>query len=179
MCTRVVTHGGSCQADGAKQRPRKARASEKADSVAVEVWQPPASGNVIMPAQKQEGLEADVAGIGIDTLVVADSVYNKELRYSALPFDSFARLRNVPPHWWSILRIAQNCSECRGSAKFTMDSMLTHLELIRFAAGLLSTGGWFTWHLTFAHRSLRYVPGFDIIHIGFLLQSQFKSSEGK
>lgn len=33
-----------------------------------------------MPPQKQEGLEADVAGISVDTLIVADSVYNKELR---------------------------------------------------------------------------------------------------
>jgi hypothetical protein len=74
----------SHQVDDAKQRPRKARAPKKGDSVAVEVRQLPASGNVIMPPQKQEGLEADVAGIGVDTLVVADSVYNKELRCGAI-----------------------------------------------------------------------------------------------
>lgn len=71
---------GSHQVDEAKQRPRKAKAAKQVE-VAVElIRQPSPTGNVIMPPQKQEGLEADVAGIGIDTLVVADSVYNKELR---------------------------------------------------------------------------------------------------
>nr|XP_024395668.1 uncharacterized protein LOC112291913 isoform X5 [Physcomitrium patens] len=36
-----------------------------------------------MPLQKQEGLEADVADIGLDALVVADLVYNKELSWLA------------------------------------------------------------------------------------------------
>ncbi|KAG0612135.1 hypothetical protein M758_6G004600 [Ceratodon purpureus] len=78
-----LKHSSKPKVDDAKHRPRKARAPKKADSVAVEVCQPPAVGNVVMPPQKQDGLEADVAGIGIDTLVVADSVYNKELSWLA------------------------------------------------------------------------------------------------
>lgn len=66
------------QVDEAKQRPKKTRAGKKVEVVAQKSVQP--SGNVIMPRQKQEGLEVDVAGIAIETLVVADSVYNKELR---------------------------------------------------------------------------------------------------
>jgi hypothetical protein len=72
------------QVDEAKQRPRKAKAAKKVTEVAVIVQPLPVTGNVIMPPQKQEGLEADVAGIGIETLVVADSVYNKELRCGAI-----------------------------------------------------------------------------------------------
>jgi hypothetical protein len=34
-----------------------------------------------MPPQKQVGLEADVKHIDLKDLVVADSVYNKELRH--------------------------------------------------------------------------------------------------
>jgi hypothetical protein len=37
--------------------------------------------NVVMPPQKQVGLEADVKHIDLKDLVVADSVYNKELRH--------------------------------------------------------------------------------------------------
>ena len=61
----------------ARPRGRKARAAKKPTGSS----QPPLTRNVIMPSQKQEGLEADVAGFGVETLVVADSVYNKELRY--------------------------------------------------------------------------------------------------
>lgn len=54
-----------------------------------------------MPPQKQEGLEADVAGIGVDTLVAADSVYNKELRCDGFSvYCCFAHCENVgqPAH---------------------------------------------------------------------------------
>ncbi|XP_024395667.1 uncharacterized protein [Physcomitrium patens] len=65
-----------------KPKPRKSRAS-KIVEVSDELGEPYALGNVVMPLQKQEGLEADVADIGLDALVVADLVYNKELSWLA------------------------------------------------------------------------------------------------
>lgn len=102
---------GCYQVDDVKQRPRKAKASKKGDSDPVEVSQPPVTGNVIMPRQKQEGLEADVAGIGVETLIVADSVYNKELRCGAMVslFRIFARLRKRPS---TLVTHSYFCSEC-------------------------------------------------------------------
>ncbi|KAG0588092.1 hypothetical protein KC19_2G215500 [Ceratodon purpureus] len=87
----------------ARPRGRKARPEKKPTGSS----QPLLTRNVIMPSQKQEGLEADVAGFGVETLVVADSVYNKELSWLAFN--------------WRVLHMA-------------LDSRTPLLERLRFLA---------------------------------------------
>ncbi len=106
--------------------------------------------NVVMPPQKQVGLEADVKHIDLKDLVVADSVYNKELRHwsdtAALLLLQLFPDRN-PTTQFLLLAIS-----------FSILCVCVCLSdpFMIFAAGWHLTGGCFTWHLMFRLLCLRY-----------------------
>lgn len=92
----------------------KKKGKPKKEEAAVEVLEPRVPESVVMPRQKQEGLEADVAGIGIDTLVIADSVYNKELRYNDLFCLKCYMVMWVMNHLTYEISVFSKCQRCYG-----------------------------------------------------------------